>query len=34
MFKHKHPFGGAFLPEELLAPIQNLKAEWEILKTQ
>lgn len=34
MFKHKHPFGGAFLPEELLASIQNLKAEWEILKTQ
>ena len=34
MSQHQYPFGGAFLPEELLAPIQALKIEWEKMKTQ
>ena len=33
MSQHQYPFGGAFLPEELLAPIQALKIEWEKMKT-
>ncbi|MBQ8498392.1 tryptophan synthase subunit beta [Chlamydia sp.] len=34
MHNHPHPFGGAFLPEELLAPIQDLQTGWDTLKTQ
>lgn len=33
MSQHQYPFGGAFLPEELLAPIQALKIKWEKMKT-
>ena len=31
---HPYPFGGQFMPEILMTPIQNLSENWEALRSQ